>query len=187
MPPQGLQPASSVHGIFQARILKWVTIFFSGDLPNPGIHLVSLALARGLFTTELPRGAHRLLPFFYSCNFRTPTDEPGLLLTGTTTFPSLMAQSRYHTDRLLFLPPQLLFHFFTHIYRKTLRICGLQSPIPLASFYLILLQSKPPPQKLLPTPSLKTVKVTKCNAEFLVSGPTAAATFTTFTHTFTTW
>ena len=148
---------------------------------------MSLALARGLFTTELPRGAHRLLPFFYSCNFRTPTDEPGLLLTSTTTFPSLMAHSRYHTDRLLFLPPQQLFHFFTHIYRKTLRIRGLQSPIPLASFYRILLQSKQPLQKLLPTPSRKTVKVTKRNAEFLVSGPTAAATFTTFTHTFTTW
>ena len=30
-------PGSSVHGIFQARILEWVAISFSGDLPNPGI------------------------------------------------------------------------------------------------------------------------------------------------------
>ena len=30
-------PASSVHGIFQARILECVAISFSGDLPNPGI------------------------------------------------------------------------------------------------------------------------------------------------------
>ena len=92
------------------RLEYWSGLPFSspGDLPNPGIQLVSLALAKGLFTTELPRGAHRLLPFFYSCNFRTPTDEPGLLLTGITTFPSLRAHFRYHIDRLLFLQPQLL-------------------------------------------------------------------------------
>ena len=30
-------PASSVHGIFKARILEWVAIPFSRDLPNPGI------------------------------------------------------------------------------------------------------------------------------------------------------
>ena len=29
-------PGSSVHGIFQARILEWVPISFSRDLPNPG-------------------------------------------------------------------------------------------------------------------------------------------------------
>ena len=98
----------------------WSGLPFSspGDLPNPGIKLVSLALARGLFTTELPRGAHRLPPFFYSYNFRTPTDKPGLLPTGTTTFPSLMAHSRYYTDRLFSLPPQLLFYFFTQFTEK---------------------------------------------------------------------
>ena len=30
-------PGSSVHGIFQARILGWVAIPPPGDLPNPGI------------------------------------------------------------------------------------------------------------------------------------------------------
>ena len=30
-------PGSSVHGIFQARILEWVAISFSEDLPDPGI------------------------------------------------------------------------------------------------------------------------------------------------------
>ena len=30
-------PGSSVHGIFQARILDWVAISFSRDLPNRGI------------------------------------------------------------------------------------------------------------------------------------------------------
>jgi len=30
-------PGSSVRGIFQAKILQQVAIFFSGDFPNPGI------------------------------------------------------------------------------------------------------------------------------------------------------
>jgi len=30
-------PGSSVHGIFQARVLEWVAISISRDLPNPGI------------------------------------------------------------------------------------------------------------------------------------------------------
>ena len=30
-------PHSSVHGIFQARVLEWVTISYSRDLPVPGI------------------------------------------------------------------------------------------------------------------------------------------------------
>ena len=45
---------SSVYGIFQARILQWVAIFYSRDLPNPGIEprsLASPALAGRFFTT----------------------------------------------------------------------------------------------------------------------------------------
>ena len=30
-------PGSSVHGILQARILEWVVMPSSGDLPDPGI------------------------------------------------------------------------------------------------------------------------------------------------------
>ena len=30
-------PGSSVHGIFQARILAWVPVPSPGDLPDPGI------------------------------------------------------------------------------------------------------------------------------------------------------
>ena len=43
---------SSVHGILQARILEWVAMPPSGDLPNAGIELASLmspSLARGVF------------------------------------------------------------------------------------------------------------------------------------------
>ena len=51
-------PGSSVHGIFQARILEWVAIYFSRDLPNPGIEpgldrSVSCgSCIAGFFTTE---------------------------------------------------------------------------------------------------------------------------------------
>ena len=35
---------SSVHGILQARILEWVVMLSSGDLPDPGIKHVSCLL-----------------------------------------------------------------------------------------------------------------------------------------------
>ena len=47
-------PGSSVHGIFQARILEWLPFTPPGDLPNPGIepmYLVSPELASRFFTT----------------------------------------------------------------------------------------------------------------------------------------
>ena len=48
-------PGSSVHGIFQVRILEWVSLsFFRGwVLPNPGMEPESPELA-GFFTTEPP-------------------------------------------------------------------------------------------------------------------------------------
>ena len=49
---------SSIHGIFQARILDWVAISYSpGDLLDPGIEPMSLAspaLAGRFFTTVPP-------------------------------------------------------------------------------------------------------------------------------------
>ena len=42
-------PGSSVHAVSQARILEWVLI--PGDLLDPGIKLISPALAGGFFTT----------------------------------------------------------------------------------------------------------------------------------------
>ena len=38
-------PGSSVHGIFQARVLEWIAISFSRDFSDPGIKPVSPALA----------------------------------------------------------------------------------------------------------------------------------------------
>ena len=47
-------PGSSVYGILQARILKWVAISSSRDLPDPGIRSASWALAGRFFTSEPP-------------------------------------------------------------------------------------------------------------------------------------
>ena len=38
-------PGSSIHGISQARILEWVAISSSRELPNPGMEYTSPALA----------------------------------------------------------------------------------------------------------------------------------------------
>ena len=46
---------SSIHGIFQGRILEWVAISHPGDLPDPGIEpgsLASPALAGRFLTTS---------------------------------------------------------------------------------------------------------------------------------------
>ena len=48
-----LQP----HGILQARILQWVA-FPSGNLPKPGIELMSPALAGEFFTSWATVEAH---------------------------------------------------------------------------------------------------------------------------------
>ena len=48
-------PGSSVHGILQARILEWVAISFSRDLPDPGFIPGSLALQADFLLTE-PQG-----------------------------------------------------------------------------------------------------------------------------------
>ena len=44
---------SSVHGVFQTRILEQVFIT-PGDLPHPGFKPTSPTLAGGFFTTEPP-------------------------------------------------------------------------------------------------------------------------------------
>ena len=47
-------PGSSVHGILQARILEWIAISFSRDLPDPGIEPRSPALREDALTSEPP-------------------------------------------------------------------------------------------------------------------------------------
>ena len=47
-------PDSSIHGIFQAKLLQCVAISYSRDFPYPGIKPPSPALASRFFTTEPP-------------------------------------------------------------------------------------------------------------------------------------
>ena len=57
-------PSSSVHGILQTKILEWVAISYSRDLPNPGIEpesLVTLSSTGGFLTTEPPTKIHLLV------------------------------------------------------------------------------------------------------------------------------
>ena len=69
--PMDFSPSgSSVHGIFQIRILKWVLFPPLGNLPDPGMRpmfLISPALAGRFFTTE-PLGK----PVFYYLVLREP-------------------------------------------------------------------------------------------------------------------
>ena len=61
-------PDSSVHGIFQARILEWVAIFPSGDLPSPGIKPsfpVSPALQADSLPTEPSGKPNGCMSFFF--------------------------------------------------------------------------------------------------------------------------
>ena len=51
-------PGSSVHGIFQARILEWVAVPLSRDLLDPETESVFPALTSGFFTTESPGKPH---------------------------------------------------------------------------------------------------------------------------------
>ena len=54
-------PSSSVHGILQARILEWVAMSSSRDLPDPGTEPsspLSLALVGGFFTPSATWEAH---------------------------------------------------------------------------------------------------------------------------------
>ena len=67
--PMDCSPPDSVHGIFQARILKCLPFPPLGDLPNPGIEPaspVSPALAGGFFTTEPPGKLHNLCSEMHS-------------------------------------------------------------------------------------------------------------------------
>ena len=47
-------PGSSVYGIFQARVLEWVAISFSEDLPDPGIKPRPPALQADTLPCEPP-------------------------------------------------------------------------------------------------------------------------------------
>ena len=63
-------PCSSIHGIFQARVLEWVAISFSRGLPDPGIEPRSPALQTDALPSEPPGKSFSIAygnPLQYSC------------------------------------------------------------------------------------------------------------------------
>ena len=70
------QPGSSVHGIFQARILEWVAMpSFRGIFPTQDQTHVS-CIASGFFAAE-PLGKHPLLPIQFSIFSRLSSEQTG--------------------------------------------------------------------------------------------------------------
>ena len=64
-------PGPSVHGILQARVLEWVVISSSGDLPHPRIEPTSHtspALAGRFFTTAAAAATKSLQSCLTLCN-----------------------------------------------------------------------------------------------------------------------
>ena len=52
-------PGTSLHGILQARVLEWVAISFSRDLPDPGIEPGSPTSEADALTSEPPGKPHQ--------------------------------------------------------------------------------------------------------------------------------
>ena len=110
-------PVSSVHGIFQARILEWVAISFSRDHPDPGIEPRSPALQADSLPSEPPgkpqyyiyiyytpyvcacmlsyfSRVHSVQPYkLYPARLLCPWDSPGKN-TGVIAMPSSRGSSR---------------------------------------------------------------------------------------------
>ena len=109
-------PGSSVHGISQARILEWVVFSFSKGFPgfpNPGIKLVSPALAGRFFTTEPP--GKPLDPGHFSSfaqSFLTlwdPMNQASLSITNSWSLLKFMSiESVMPSNHLILCHPLLL-------------------------------------------------------------------------------
>ena len=61
-------PGSSVHGISQPKILEWVAISFSEDLPDPGTE-PSSTVSSALQVNSLPL-SHQGIPVYSICNVK---------------------------------------------------------------------------------------------------------------------
>ena len=103
-------PRSSVHGIFQARILKWVAISFirGSSWPSDRIHVSSPALAGGFFITVPPRK-----PLSYVC-FKN------ILLVCALTFHFLYGNfflftvvQKYDAVKYFFILPSLMIQTYS--------------------------------------------------------------------------
>ena len=70
-------PGCSIHGLSQARILEWVAISFSRDLPDPGIKHTSPVFGGGFFTMEPPEEPILMTGLLYLWDFVTSCSVAG--------------------------------------------------------------------------------------------------------------
>ena len=73
----GSLTGSSVHGILQVRIVEWLPCPSPGDLPDPGIELMSLmspALASMFFISSATWEAHSVLWIYSNLFFTSSID-----------------------------------------------------------------------------------------------------------------
>ena len=66
-PIDGSLPGSSIHGIFQVRVLEWVAFPSSEDLRNPEIEPGSPTLQADSLPPKLPGGDSNGTQLQYSC------------------------------------------------------------------------------------------------------------------------
>ena len=74
-------PGSSIHGIFQARVLEWLPFPSPKDLPDPGIEARSLTLQADSLPSEPPGKSLILLQQKSIFSGMTPLPAMGLIKT----------------------------------------------------------------------------------------------------------
>ena len=98
-------PDSSVHEVFQARILEWVAILFSRDLHNPGIEPKSPTLQADSLWFEppgKPLSTHTKNSYISSKNFRQEW-EKALIFDSGWLSPLRVADSHALNPKLVLL------------------------------------------------------------------------------------
>ena len=112
-------PGSSVHGILQARVLEWVPISSSGNLPDPGIEPVSSAWQADSFPLNHQGSPSPCLlvffclPIFCVVQFITPSQYYASVLDRIHYPRKSSAMKPSQTAHLTpFLPPTGTFLFF---------------------------------------------------------------------------
>ena len=88
-------PGSSIHGIFQARILEWVVMSSSSESSWP-IEPASLALPGGFFTTAPPGKAPICLVYSQMGHSSIPSQFKGILWLGSSVQILLKAEIGDH-------------------------------------------------------------------------------------------
>ena len=101
-------PGSSVHGIFQARILEWISSPLPEDLPDPGLTQVSLH-AGGFFTAWAISSVQSLSRVWLLATPWTAAHQASLFITNPWSVLKLMFIESVMASNHLILCCPLLF------------------------------------------------------------------------------